>query len=969
MRKLITSSFAVLLCILITVAAVAQSVVIKGKVTETGTGNPVPSVSVMVKGGNVGTYTDENGNFSISLSSQPPVVLVFTSIGYISKEVTVDAATDNLSVSLEPGTSLGDEVVVSASRVAERILESPVSVERMGIQGIRRSAAPNYYEGIANMKGTDMTTSSLSFRTISTRGFNGSGNLRFNQLIDGMDNQAPGLNFSVGSVVGPTELDIDNVELLQGASSALYGPGGMNGTLLITSKDPFKYEGLSFQIKQGINHIDGKQRKPAPYYDWSLRWAKKINEKFAFKISGQLISAKDWHASDTRNLARNNVFSELKPGDRNSDPNYDGVNVFGDEVSATMQSIAQVFQAQTRQGILDATNGTVDIISMMNSFLPAQPTQTDIATFLGMLPAELRPSVTNLLPFYLGMRNNVFGSQVVSRTGYNESDLVDYDTYNIRVNGGVYYKFNDRLEASLSGYIGTGTTVYTGADRYSLKNLIMGQYKLELKSTNWFFRAYTTQENSGDSYASTIAAVGVNRAWKSDADWLGQYTGAYSGAILQGATPEQAHAAARAFADQGRLLPGTDAFNAAFKNVTSVPISQGGAKFDDKTDLYHFEGQYNLSDKIKVVDVLVGANCRIFDLNSNGTIFADTTGTIKIKEYGAYMQLQKKLFNEVVKLTGSIRYDKNENFKGRFTPRATALIKVADDNNIRLSFQTAYRFPSAQDQYINLQTPGSRLIGGLPQFYTFFGFNNNPAYTAESVAAYRQSIANGTPNPNLLQQAQFKTVKPETVSSYEIGYRGLVTRKFLVDAYVYMSRYNDFIAREAVARGNSGNPANAAVDLASPFTSSNYSFVTNTSNTVKAYGWGISADYLFNKGYQFTVNISSDKLTDVDPGLVTFFNTPELRYNIGLSNDRVFGNWGFNILYRWQDKVLWQGTFGSGEIPSFGTLDAQISYKIQDIRSMVKIGATNLLNNYYNSAFGNPSVGGLYYISFGYNIF
>src|SRR5690606_16724960 len=224
------------------------------------------------------------------------------------------------------------------------------------------------------------------------------------------------------------------------------------------------------------------QRKPAPYYDWSLRWAKKINEKFAFKISGQLISAKDWHASDTRNLARNNVFSELKLRDRNSDLNYDRVNVFGDEVSATMQSIAQVFQAQTRQGILDATNGTVDIISMMNSFLPAQPTQTDIATFLGMLPAELRPSVTNLLPFYLGMRNNVFGSQVVSRTGYNESDLVDYDTYNIRVNGGVYYKFNDRLEASLSGYIGTGTTVYTGADRYSLKNLIMGQYKLELKS-------------------------------------------------------------------------------------------------------------------------------------------------------------------------------------------------------------------------------------------------------------------------------------------------------------------------------------------------------------------------------------------------------------------------------------------------------------------------------------------------------
>jgi len=969
MRKLITSSLAVLLCIFIAVPAIAQSVIIKGKVTESGTGNPVPSVSVMLKGGTSGTYTDENGNFTLTLSSDPPFVLIFSSIGFISREIPVDGPTENLNVSLEPGTSLGDEVVVSASRVAERILESPVSVERMGIQGIRRSAAPNYYDGIANMKGTDMTTSSLNFKTISTRGFNGSGNLRFNQLIDGMDNQAPGLNFAVGSVIGPTELDIDNVELLQGASSALYGPGGMNGTLLITSKDPFKYEGLSFQIKQGINHIDGSQHKPAPYYDWSVRWAKKINEKFAFKISGQMISAQDWQAGDKRNLARNNVFSELKDGDRNSDPNYDGVNVFGDEVSATMQSIAQVFQAQTRAGILQASGGAIDIVDMLNNFLPAQPSPTDIGAFLGMVPEALRPSVTNLLPFYLGMRNNVYGSQVVSRTGYDEKDLVDYSTYNVRVNGGLYYKINDNLEASVSGYIGTGTTVYTGADRYTLKNLVMGQYKLELKSNNWFFRAYTTQENSGDSYASTIAAVGVNRAWKSDADWLGQYTGSYAGAILQGATPAQAHAASRAFADQGRFAPGSDAFNSALKNITSIPISQGGAKFDDKTDLYHFEGQYNFSEKIKVVDVLVGANYRIFDLNSNGTIFADTAGTIKIKEYGAYLQLQKRLFDDVLKLTGSLRYDKNENFKGRITPRATALIKVASDNNIRLSFQTAYRFPSAQDQYINLQTPGSRLIGGLPQFYTFFGFNTNPAYTAESVSAYRQSIGAGAPNPNLLQAAEFKTVKPETVNSYEIGYRGLVTRRFLVDAYYYMSRYNDFIAREAVARGNSGVPANAPVDLASPFTSSNYSFVTNSSNTVKAYGWGLSLDYLFNKGYQLSANLSSDKLTDVDPGLITFFNTPGLRYNLGLSNDRAIGNWGFNLLYRWQDKVIWQGTFGTGEIPAFGTLDAQISYRLPDIKSMIKIGAKNLLNDYYFSAFGNPSVGGLYYVSFGFNVF
>lgn len=88
-----------------------------------------------------------------------------------------------------------------------------------------------------------------------------------------MDNQAPGLNFSVGSVIGLSELDVDNMELLPGASSALYGPGGMNGTVLINSKNPFKYQGLSFQIKQGINHVDAAQRPTSAYNDWAVRWA------------------------------------------------------------------------------------------------------------------------------------------------------------------------------------------------------------------------------------------------------------------------------------------------------------------------------------------------------------------------------------------------------------------------------------------------------------------------------------------------------------------------------------------------------------------------------------------------------------------------------------------------------------------------------------------------------------------------
>lgn len=961
------------LLLFFTIAARAQTT-ISGNVRSSTNKETVPYVSVAIKGTSTGTFTDQNGNFKLTTYHALPVTLVFTSIGFTSQEVPVSSAGSPVQVDLVPGSSLGTEVVISASRVPERILESPVSIERMNIGAIRAAAAPNYYDGVANLKGVDLTTSSLTFRTISTRGFNGSGNLRFNQLVDGMDNQAPGLNFSVGNIIGLTELDVDNVELLQGASSALYGSGGMNGTLLMTSKSPFKYQGLSFQVKQGFMHFDDPAQKNAtPYYDWSLRYAKKIGEKFAFRISGQFIKADDWQATDYRNLQRNNVLSSLKEGNRTNDPNYDGVNVFGDEASASMQAFAQAVRAQ-----VTATPGTAPALAGLNQQIQLGMKPSDIATFW----KGVNPTFAGYLPFLIPTASvatgnpyaTTFGSQFVSRTGYNENDLVDYNTYNVKLSGAVHYKITNDIEAIAMANWGTGTTVYTGADRYSIKNLKMGQYKLELKGKNWFVRGFTIQENSGDAYTATTAAVAINRTWKSDATWFQTYAGTYSAAVLgMGGTQipsENAHDAARAAADAGRYLPGSPEFKRAFDSVTNVSISKGGAKFADKSNMYQYEGQYNFTEQIKFAEVLVGASFRRYVLNSNGTIFADTMQRIRITEVGGYAQVSKWVINDLLKLTVSGRYDKNENFKGRFTPRATALIKVAKDNNFRLSYQQAYRFPSTQDQYINLRTPASILIGGLPSFYTFYNFGGSPAYTAESIVAYRNSIGAGAPNPTLLKVADFGTLKPEIANSYEIGYRGLLTSNLLVDAYGYYSEYKDFLGRKAVGRGASADQAKAYTELASPFTTTNYSFISNSDNTVKAIGWGVSANYRLPKGYDFGVNVSGDQLHDVDSGLVTFFNTPKVRFNITFGNEKVNNsNWGFNILYRWQDKMLWEGTFGTGEVKSFGSLDAQVSYRLPKVKSLIKLGATNLLNKYYTSAFGNPSVGGLYYVSFGYNVF
>jgi|1115.fasta_scaffold00171_3 outer membrane receptor protein involved in Fe transport len=968
---------------LLSLTAISQTI-ISGKVKNSANEEVVPAVSVVVKGTSVGTYTNSNGEFSLSIG-QFPVTLVFTSIGYDSLTVEVKNASTPLDISFKPNSQLGQEVVVSANRAPQRILESPVTVERMSAATIRNAAAPNFYEAITNLKGVDMHTASLTFRTVTTRGFVSSGNNRLNQLIDGMDNQAPGLNFSVGNVIGPNDLDVDNVELLAGASSALYGSGGINGTLLINSKNPFKYQGLSFNIKQGINHVDGRQRAAAPYYDWQLRWAKAFNDKFAFKISASLVNAQDWEANDYRNKQQIGVLSKVTGGSRENDPNFNGVNIYGDEVSANMSSFAQLVQSQIRAGILGATGNQIDVVSLLNSYYgaignPAYPTaaqQAGFYTFAGfpapVLAAINNPAIqgniNNLMPFYNGNRNGYFGNYNVSRTGYNERDLVDYNAVNVKLNASLHYKITPGIEASLSTYFGTGTTVYTGADRYSLRNLKIAQHKLEIKGKSWMVRGYTTQENAGDSYNASALGAFINDSWKANATWFQQYVAAYSESRRQGGaaiSDMQAHMNARAFADQGRLLPGTPEFNAASSKVKSTPIKRNGAKFLDRSDLYAGEGQLNVSDALNFSDkleVIAGAQWKQYVMNSQGTIFADTAGVLKINEIGGYLQLKKAFFDNFLTITASGRYDKQTNFDGRFTPRVTGVFRVAKDNNIRLSYQTAYRFPTNQNQYISLVTGSGTLIGCLPEFQSFYKLNSTlPGYTAASILAYRNS---GNPNnTSLLVAAEYKDVKPESVNSYELGYRGVLGGRLLIDAYVYYSRYQDFLSTVAVGQTKSGNQQ----ELYSPFTTTNISYVQNATAVVKAIGWGISAEYKFAKNYFIYGNVFQDELNDVPAGFVSYFNAPDYRFNIGLRSEDVYKGVGFNIVAKYQGNNYYEGTFVTGTLPSFTWVDAQVSYRVPKSKSTIRIGGTNILNSYYRTGFGSPYVGGLYYVSYGFNL-
>ncbi|HEY5968345.1 MAG TPA: TonB-dependent receptor [Chitinophagaceae bacterium] len=885
----------------------AQTATVTGKITNEKN-EVLPYVTVKVKNGKKATQTDAQGKFSLQVDSLP-VVLLITSIEYDEKEVSVSNS-DEVAVTLLANEKTLGEVIIGASgdsRLKGKLINAPVSYETVTKKDFNNSPS-DPYGAVLSKKGLDATISSITFKTYSTRGFNGSGSSRVNQIMDGMDNQAPGMNFFVGNFVGLSDLDLESIEILPGASSALYGPGGMNGTIIMNSKNPFKSPGVSLLVKNGITDVGKTQRgKIGGYYDYTFRWAKNFNDKFAFKIGAQYTQANDWLANDSTNYLRSGSSGKVVPGSRETDPNYDGVNVYGDETSVDVRQF-------------------VGAIGQM--YPPGSPQQGAIL--------QLYSSMTNPTP--------------VSRTGYNEIDVIDPKTKNIKLNGALHYKLNKDLEAIFAGHWATGNTVYTGNNRYAFKDIKIGQYKLELKHKNWFLRGYTTQEDAGEAYSATVTSIFMNEAWKPSynplnptGSWYIQYAQAYIQSRLGGKDDIASHNMARGFADQGRPAPGSDKFTHLFDSVRTVPIPKGGL-FLEKSQLWMGEGQYSFSDKIKFAEVIIGGNVKKYILDSKGTLFIDTLEAIKINEWGAYAQVTKKLFSDKLSLGVSGRYDKNENFEGKFTPRVTALLSVAEGHNLRFSYQTAYKFPTTQQQWIRLDVGNVILLGGMPWVNDYMHTESKPTYIYDPLVP---------PVPYT-----YKELKPESLRSFEAGYKGYINKKLLIDMYAYFGKYTNFLGRIVLVQ--------PTTPTAKPF-----SIVTNSDTEVKTWGAGIGFDYKMAKNYFTFLNAYTDNLTDVPSGFQAGFSTPKYRLNAGFGNSGLGKkkNIGFNINLRWQDEFYWEsGGLADGNVKAYTTLDAQVNYKLPKIKSMIKLGGTNITNKFYQTGFGNPYIGGMYYVSFGYNI-
>jgi iron complex outermembrane recepter protein len=918
MNKFYYKSVVPLLFMVFGTASLMAQTTISGTVTDGGTKETLAGVNIVVKGKVIGTISDVKGEYNLKVNQAPPFTLVYSFIGFRTQEVEIkEASTTGLNITLEEETLLGQEVVISASRVEENILKSPVTIEKMDITSIKQAATPDFYDALANTKGVQVNNGSMNFTAVNTRGFATIANTRFVQWVDGMDTQAPLLNFPTGSIMGLGELDAESLELIPGAASALYGPNAFNGIMIMKSKSPFEYQGLSAQVKAGVTNSNAGGSNPLAQY--SIRYAKAFNDKIAFKVNFSYFKATDWTANDYK-TDRTNPESKI---DFSKTTNFDGLNLYGDEAKFAVP-----------------IGGT-------------------------------------------------FGTLNLARTGFKESDLLDNrDAITIKGDAAIHYRINDKIELIGAYRYGGGNSLYQGQAKYALRDFNQQFFRLELKGDNFFIRGYLSATDAGKSYNMDALGAFTNEALSgTSTKWAPEYAQTYV-LSLQGYTPgvpagdiAAANAAARSYANRDIFTANGDLTAGARNAINTVrgnffQKNPAGASFIDNSKLWHGEFYYNFK-QIKWAEVVAGGNFRQYSLFSNATIFDEApvdpnnAQRIFINQYGVYTQISKTIA-EKLKVTGSIRYDKSDNFDGNVTPRISAVYSANQSHSFRASFQTGFRNPDSQAQFIYFSNPSGILLGGVPSNGSRYGVYGDGAYTQASYNDFVKSGGSiGTTgtvtggNSALLKTANLQYVKPEQLWSYEVGYKGVLATKLLVDLNYYYTSYSDFIGQQYVINKAPTTHQGQTIKAGTAW----YPY-TNSTKTLTSQGIGLGLTYNLPKNFVVTGNYNYATFSgETSSDFQANFNTPQNRYSFGVGNRKIVKNLGFNVNFRYQDSFLWESSYGIATIPSYGVLDAQVNYKVSSIKSVIKIGGTNLGGNDYRTNVGAPFIGQTYYVSITFDEF
>ena len=274
---------------------------ISGTITDADSGDPLIGASVLVLNTNIGTITDETGSYSINVDPGS-YTLKISYVGYADKTVDVEVGDADMTkdFSLSSGVLFGDDVVISASKRAEKLTESPATIQTITVEQINQYAG-NASELLARQKGIDYFRAGIAGPAFNVRGFNSNFNSKNLQVTDGRFSSLIATGLPFGALDPVLQDDIERVEVILGPNSTLYGPNAHNGLLNTITKDPRRYQGTTVTLTPGVSG-DGDA-----YYGARARHAQVINDQFAFKVNAGYTKATEFEYVDSVYIDRDGI--------------------------------------------------------------------------------------------------------------------------------------------------------------------------------------------------------------------------------------------------------------------------------------------------------------------------------------------------------------------------------------------------------------------------------------------------------------------------------------------------------------------------------------------------------------------------------------------------------------------------------------------------------------------------------------
>jgi len=265
---------------------------ISGKITDT-LNEPLPGATISIKGTAASVSADNRGDFIFKKINTNRHILVISHIGYETMELGVtisDGQTSVANASLNIDDRIGNTVVISASKRPEKITNAPASIQVIGIKDFNQFAGSNVNELVSKIQGIEYTRNGVTEINFNARGFNSAFNNKVLSLVDGRNSMAA-LSASLPLYNRGTTMkeDIEIMEIVLGPQTALYGPNAHNAVINIITKDPRRYEGTTLAISAGSqNQLSGR-----------IRQAAKINNKWAYKMTGEYVTGKEFNFYDS----------------------------------------------------------------------------------------------------------------------------------------------------------------------------------------------------------------------------------------------------------------------------------------------------------------------------------------------------------------------------------------------------------------------------------------------------------------------------------------------------------------------------------------------------------------------------------------------------------------------------------------------------------------------------------------------